>query len=1303
MSHVTSKSFDNYHNPRFLNSQSSDGYAANHAYQQHNYIHQQNLSQNVKVFEEQHQYQYHHEKQPSNVSSSHDSNKFNQKIILNHSKIYEDSQEQDEDDDNLEEKYYNPNEQSNNLIIEENSLESKKQLYEDSFEEEEKKLQIESIIKKQSLPRDQHQHHQYDNIVEYQHQFEQFQHHQHHMPLQQKMQLQEIQQRELDPKNFKRIRVSNEYKKEQQDQLKDLTPGSPSTNNNSGILFQRMYGNDKDQSMIHKSPNSPVDGTNREWALETLLKDEKVNVKHLEQRNQALKDRIQNLENMLKTSGTSANHNNINNSIAVNHLDSMSQNVLTNTHTMTMDNDNSKTASQYTSTMILNSPKEDPHKQYLLQKMDQIQYLNQQYDVENQRLKARLDDVLNRLEDFEAEKQALKYDNNKMMNELEMRIQDLQLELSQAHHTSLHEKDQTISQLQEHIKLLENQIYNQEIQNSQTQSAKHQHLEKTPLFQQSQTSFGGNNSGDQNVYRYNSRGYQTLVNSQGVPNGQDTGNVNDNDANNSSTGQAFQEQVRQLELQLQETKQYYVSKLSLLERQQKLQQTFAKNQTLSSDQRELTFGEKQRLFDQIALVEEDRDQALRKIKVLENENQLLMRIKNADQDTQQSIQGQSVDSIIECILNPKIREITDILMMIEDAIQIGEPNKDLYFILENLISQIESMNNQRIFSKSQIKLFEDLTETCLLISQMKEQREIIDTLHKMRQFTMIELQQLVQSQAQTAQLQPEKDEGIQAKDLENEMDEYWSDFSDDDFYIEEQEEKEVLKEFYSLQQWILQFIKQSDVDLLKLLQSQERDYENLISLRDLLHSLIKIGYNSNFVQLANLLKYMEHQRPNYIEYRQFIKNIQVKPYSWWQEIILNNCFEIRSQINKEGDFNSNLPRLKNNEADFMFYINLISEKLTCKQQQLDKFQSLLSDEQTNYLTKRGFRKFVLDQRVNLTRFECHLFIKYLENDGKIFKSDLFEFLSNPYEFKPQKQKNQHTNEEKYQENKHQVQEFNDFLHIINNHIQENRFNIEEWFRCFDQLHNGTIDLHGFNQVFKNMQIPLSKIEIYSIFKYLLQRQNPSMKNLQVGDQSRLHFSSFVKTLNIIQKQQEREGITYNLPLQKAISHQDLDIQPNLNLKQRQLQKGGKKITDEGQNDFNQTFLSMSDRNYDVNKENFNKVSNATADESKKFDRCKSAIKIADLKIKIEKLVQKNSQNLQKSGLGNMGSTLGKASQLKINTIRDEFEKEKQEMSKQLQMKNKEIEGFSKELEIILKEMEVLQIKQHNKPQRLRNN
>ena len=60
----------------------------------------------------------------------------------------------------------------------------------------------------------------------------------------------------------------------------------------------------------------------------------------------------------------------------------------------------------------------------------------------------------------------------------------------------------------------------------------------------------------------------------------------------------------------------------------------------------------------------------------------------------------------------------------------------------------------------------------------------------------------------------------------------------------------------------------------------------------------------------------------------------------------------------------------------------------------------------------------------------------------------------------------------------------------------------------------------------------------------------------------------------------------------------------------------------------------------------------------------------------------------------MGSSLMKASQMKIQLIREEYDKEKEELGKQLSLKNKEVEGFSMELENILREMEVINAR-HN--------
>ena len=69
--------------------------------------------------------------------------------------------------------------------------------------------------------------------------------------------------------------------------------------------------------------------------------------------------------------------------------------------------------------------------------------------------------MLTRLEEFETEKQILRHENNSKMNELEAKILSLESELK--NHNSMSEKDLTIEQLQDHIRVLEQHIYRQEL------------------------------------------------------------------------------------------------------------------------------------------------------------------------------------------------------------------------------------------------------------------------------------------------------------------------------------------------------------------------------------------------------------------------------------------------------------------------------------------------------------------------------------------------------------------------------------------------------------------------------------------------------------------------------------------------------------------------------------------------------------------------------------------------------------------------------------------------------------------------
>jgi len=45
-----------------------------------------------------------------------------------------------------------------------------------------------------------------------------------------------------------------------------------------------------------------------------------------------------------------------------------------------------------------------------------------------------------------------------------------------------------------------------------------------------------------------------------------------------------------------------------------------------------------------------------------------------------------------------------------------------------------------------------------------------------------------------------------------------------------------------------------------------------------------------------------------------------------------------------------------------------------------------------------------------------------------------------------------------------------------------------WFQALDQHHDGTLDLPSLTRVFRSLQIPLSRFEIYSFFKGLLDKE-----------------------------------------------------------------------------------------------------------------------------------------------------------------------------------------------------------------------
>ena len=274
---------------------------------------------------------------------------------------------------------------------------------------------------------------------------------------------------------------------------------------------------------------------------------------------------------------------------------------------------------------------------------------------------------------------------------------------------------------------------------------------------------------------------------------------------------------------------------------------------------------------------------------------------------------------------------------------------------------------------------------------------------------------------------------------------------------------------------------------------------------------------------------------------------------------------------------------------------------------------------------------------------------------------------------------------------------------------------------YDSNHNGTLCLEEFQRVMKAIGIPMSRIDVYGLFKFTWGRNSQTGQTFD-RDNSRIFIRDFVKQMRSNQSAQQ-------LPLQQKPQLNDTAnttqedqsfsaarvkerIRSRLN-KENQDTRNNTVQKPSHQNSHSQSqkrkpsisyregklkpSVDMSYEQEELEKTPVNRTfenQNTASKSQERFEKCRNAIKIADLKRRIEQLVQKNQQNLQSSGLGHMGSSLMKASQMKIQLIREEYDKEKEELGKQLSLKNKEVEGFSMELENILREMEVINAR-HN--------
>mmetsp|Transcript_20879 Transcript_20879/g.32234 ORF Transcript_20879/g.32234 Transcript_20879/m.32234 type:complete len:183 (-) Transcript_20879:473-1021(-) len=158
----------------------------------------------------------------------------------------------------------------------------------------------------------------------------------------------------------------------------------------------------------------------------------------------------------------------------------------------------------------------------------------------------------------------------------------------------------------------------------------------------------------------------------------------------------------------------------------------------------------------------------------------------------------------------------------------------------------------------------------------------------------------------------ESKEDAKPKKEDADEDEFWSDFSDDDFEIDHSQEKDELDILYNLQNWIN---SNTDIDFLKafkpfsVVDKSTKSYTYLITCSRFEEALSAAGYDYcqisakhktdlmcltrvvSCTQQYSLLAdptsrqqektFFKKPEIGMINYKQFLEDIREKPYKWW--------------------------------------------------------------------------------------------------------------------------------------------------------------------------------------------------------------------------------------------------------------------------------------------------------------------------------------------------------------------------------------------------------------------------------------
>jgi len=581
---------------------------------------------------------------------------------------------------------------------------------------------------------------------------------------------------------------------------------------------------------------------------------------------------------------------------------------------------------------------------------------------------------------------------------------------------------------------------------------------------------------------------------------------------------------------------------------------------------------------------------------------------------------------------------------------------------------------------------------------------------------------------------------------------FLSDYSDEEFDVEDAEEKFTL-EFVLKAKEFLDEARISEKEIKKMWENYyDESIEGVKDLEPgrLFALLTHHGLEATFQEFLGLLWRSDWLDPKtgLVDWLKLITSIKTKNHLWWKNKIHNASFDLKYKT-------WNLGHILNERNCIR---HMIFENITAKlhmyfkahdfTETLGQIQSKLS---TDFITKKQFRNILLAHKFPLTKFETQLITYLLDQEGhnKIYVNDLINFLETGqlnsfytrYQLKKGKQTKQATNNQ---------QIFNEICNNLRLEIQQNDIpanKIKDVFKLKDSRFSGLLNYQQFYDCCIEAGIPFQKNEdIKFVFEYLGKRvAHPSSNSPHTH---MIEYDKFIELLfqeplsviaepnktNILEErdykyqillletqlkeaysriqQLEAQHASFDEKTRADVSHSFQDKENSSFLannvgKSFASDKSTKSIMNKGYMFSNERTLKLKVEDLEYENAKLRKMLEDTQHKMNDFETQRKSYEETKKKFEemkkfsndIEGVTLRNLETklenmekhyiLREVELKNELARLKRSKEEEIELIKRNFNHEREDYKKIIEEKNKEINSFRVELEGILTEMETL--------------